>query len=250
MIFVHGGEHLFFEDLARVIVDAIPAQYEPQFCPRFSEPFNNPNDLWVFNWMSWNNKRRLHEDCRNYIVYNTEILPRKLPLNPLYAEFMDKAIAVYDYSQTNVDYRPGSIYAPVGYSPLWDNKSYDILFYGTESDWRKEQVKALQDAGLIVYAAWGHNQNQIIYDLIRKSKLVISTPWAEDWQNDSCRIIPLMCSNIPVLAERTLDKEWWDWADTYPNVTVCDRDKLVETAIKILYKDRWVFPIPEKPWLK
>jgi hypothetical protein len=251
MIYVHTAGNQFFTRLAFAIQAAIPPEYETQIVGQpIDAPYNQPDDLFIFNWMSWNNDRDIDHRVHNYMVYNTEILPYKGPLNPRYLEFLDKAIAVYDYSNTNVSYRPNSIYLPLGYSPTWDTTEFDILFYGSHSPARGEILEALEKAGLRVYAHYGLMPETELQRVIGLTKLVISTPWTDGWLNDSARIIPLMCSNVPVLAERTGDKEWWDWADQYPNVTVVDRDKIVETALKILYREPFVFPIPEKPWLK
>lgn len=253
MICVDTGKNAFFEKLARVIQLAIPPDFDVEICHNMNDyaaRYNDQNHLFVLNWMTYMNDKQIGSRLQNYMVYNTEILPYKAPLNPGYVEFLNQAVAVYDYSQTNVDYRPQSIYLPLKYSPIWDFRPFDVLFYGTHSPMREELMAALSAAGFNVMAHYGFMPDKELITTINQSKLVISTPWKEDWLNDSSRIIPLLSANVPVIAERTGDKEWWDWVDQYPNIHVVERNEIVPTVKRILYKDKFVFPIPEKPWMK
>lgn len=263
MIYIHGTDNEYFQHLALAIQEGLEPNYPSEivantrkidetgnWCADWKGEWNRPEDLHIFNWMVWCMDRGIQVRVRNYMVYQTEVLWWKLPMNPQYKDFLDSAIEVYDVSQANLKYYPRAKYLPLKYSRAWDRRPWDVLFYGSLNTRRKAIIEGIRKSGLSIYASEGLVSQKELDAIIDKSKMVLSVAYDKEWGNDSARIMPLLSSNIPVLAEATNEPEWDKFLEQYPTVTVAPYDKLVETATKILYKDKFIFPIPEKPWIR
>jgi hypothetical protein len=242
MIYIHATTNEFFQNLARAIQVAIPGPSEIfNIIPTNK---NEKNDLWIVNWMTYIGERNFRNYVPNYIVYQTEKISYKLKMNPGFRDVLDAAVAVYDYSPKNIDVYSKAQYVPLLYSPAWDRKKYDVLFYGSMTERRKQICQELRDAGLICHVNEGMAQQAYIDDMIDKSKIVLSCHHNEVKNNDSARIMPLISNGVVVVAEASIEPEFDKYIEPYCHVV--PRDKIVEKCVSLIYKDPFVFPIPER----
>ena len=176
--------------------------------------FLNSNNLIPDNLplkFYWQREESL--DPGSYIVYQTEQFQLDNKLDTGYTNFLNNAKIVYEYSELNLQYYSNSIYKPflpiITSSYIDQEKEYDILFYGTITDRRKEILDKLKlDYNIYVI------QDTTVEEmerLISISKYVLSIGIKNNKYNDCLRVMPALQLGGNILLEESEEKWYMDY---------------------------------------
>lgn len=167
-------------------------------------------DAEIKFWWDYNSIEiaRLYTEKINYVVYQTEDL--EIKLDELYKKFLDKAVAVYDYSVHNLEFYPKAHFLPMlpdlnSKSQVSEEPIYDILFAGTVTERRAKIIEKLRETNEVTVV--------LDVDVDKLSEMMIRSNWVlsigayNTLHNDCFRVKPALDAGANVLVEKT--EELW-----------------------------------------
>lgn len=238
-VFVEAlSDALTFNGVDNEIQKGIPINSIKETVPSMEQYSDN---LWIgmFHW--------LLKFPRKFIAYNTE----SMLLRPDIAQsILNKAIQIWDYSQTNIQWYKqhgisNSAWVPMAYSPIYEKrfaqnvpdinviKDIDFLFYGIPTPRRQELIGAFRSQGMNV--VWlgengSYNYGNIRDQLIARAKVVISVCKDEPSKlqsNDFSRLSYLIANRAFIVSESVgdLDTEnmWSDKISIVPYESILEK---------------------------
>jgi hypothetical protein len=153
-----------------------------------------------------------HQDLpKNVVVFNTEQLPENsVWVNDAYKTILQNSF-VWDYSNTNYFRISHRNKALIGFYydqelrriPAAQEKKWDLLFYGSINERRKEILDALTSKGLkikVVFGVYGPERDL----LIGQSRAVLNLHFYDSQILEQIRIFYPLINQIPVISENFL----------------------------------------------
>lgn len=208
MVLIHKTNSLTFHSIAKTI------QYEMSCKSEITDDLSK-NGLWIlFNDSFYHD---VHKKINgNYIVVLSE--PKHNINFTEYQDFIDGAIDVWDYTNNFKLY----------FSDSWkiqleEIKPIDVLFYGSMNDRRREILYQIPNIKIIESTNFKAEQ-ELWFDYILKSKIIISLSHYDNSNNDLFRVAPLISNRCFVIAEKTVDEEF----NNELGIITCDKEKIPE----------------------
>lgn len=164
---------------------------------------------WVLFYPSF-----LHEvKVKNYIAVHTEQLNAKG--GEKYLAWLAGSSEIWDWTDN----------FKIGYSDVWrleyeEAKEIDVLFYGLVNNKRAEVLQKIPRT-FIIKDYYGTE----LMKYAMKSKIVLSTHYYANPNNDLPRIAPLLSNKIFVIAEECEDKWFNDYRDS---LVICSKEEIPE----------------------
>lgn len=156
-----------------------------------------------------------------YVVYQTEDLEQPTKLDITYANFLNGAVEVFEYSEPNQErYSKSTVrhWLPNENSEEYNcDKTCEVLFYGSLTDVRKNVISGLGNVtvtgGTVSDFMMGN-----LRDSIRSAEWVLSVGAHNNIHNDLLRVTPILNFGGRVMTERT-QEEWYNeyLMDTFPD---------------------------------
>lgn len=171
------------------------------------------------------------------IIYNLEqVTPGSKWFSDEYLDLL-RSRPVWDYSTRNIAaLRKLGVddvtEVPIGYVPQLSRiepteKDIDVLFYGSINPRRREVLDALDQAGPIVYSAFGVYGDQRDA-MIARARIVLNMHYYEAKVLEIVRVSWLLANRCFVVCERGADAEMEHPFES--GIAYCDYDALVDTC--------------------
>jgi GT2 family glycosyltransferase len=206
-------------------------------------------DLYIIFGMNDFNSRLVPN---NYIVYQLEQTTGQEQSNwfsQTYINYLQKALAVWDYSLVNyknlrqIDIKAIE-YVPIQYmdgldkkfQPVLLNKDIDILFYGSINDRRRLILDQLIQRGYNIVSrsnVWKDERDQ----LIARAKIVINIHYYDHSILESVRLSYLLSNHCFVISEKSQDPILDRWHKKY--LKIVDYDQLVNACDLALAEEKF-----------
>ncbi len=170
------------------------------------------------SWFSAASLSRMKSAGGRMIIYQTEVWSSSWWTQAFWQR-MRSADEVWDYSLENIrkyEFRP-SLPAvrrvPLGPSQsvlvspgTEEEKTVDVLFFGSMNARRLGAMERLRDRGLVVEVLEGFGDTRAA--AIRRAKVVLNMHYYEGAPYEQARLVPLLASGIPVVSEVSSGDEW------------------------------------------
>ena len=169
----------------------------------------------------WNIAEQQKQD---YVVYNTEDLDLTYKYTKEYIDFLSSAKCVYEYSEKNLSFFQGTFtpYLP-DLKSKYNNchKEIEVLSYGVLLERRRDILENLKKSYDV-----HHVDNMTLkemFELIKKSKWVLSVGSSTNIHNDLLRVTPALNMGANILLEETQEI----WYNEYLKKNFSERIKYI-----------------------
>jgi len=188
-------------------------------------------------------------DPRKTAIVNLEQLASGSALiTPDYVQWLRKWLVV-DYHSANVEWLkrangeaqqvlqlplvPGpSLVHP---APDVDDKSVDVLFFGSPSPRRERMIERLREAGVTVETVAGAYAHELA-PALRRARLVVNVHFYETSLFPVTRILQPVANGIPIVCETSVFSRGADWSAS--GILFADYDAIAAACVALLRSDR------------